>query len=281
MAKIIEGLRQKFPLSELLQYAKMSRSTFYYHQRRLNQPDKYVDLKVKIKEIFEQNKGYYGYRRVHATLRNQGENYNHKTICKLMKDMKLQGKQKKVKYRSYKGDIGKKADNILNRNFKAEKPWEKLATDVTVFSVCDEKIYLSPIIDLFNKEVVSYSISKNPNFEQTKDMLSKLFIKMPKTARPLLHSDQGWQYQHKIYSDLLEKHNITQSMSRKGNCLDNSVMENFFGRLKTEMFNGEKFNSTEEFIRKLEEYICYFNNKRVSLVLNGMSPVQYRTHSEY
>lgn len=280
MAKIIEGLRHKFPLSELLQHAKMSRSTFYYHLKILNNPDKYEDLKIKIKEIFEQNKGYYGYRRVHVILRNQGYNYNHKTIHKLMKTMNLKGKQKKVQYRSYKGDVGKKADNILNRQFKAEKPWEKLATDVTVFSVCDEKIYLSPVIDLFNKEVLSYSISKSPNFEQTKDMLNKLFIKMPETARPLLHSDQGWQYQHKHYCALLEKHNITQSMSRKGNCLDNSVMENFFGRLKSEMFNGEKFRTVEEFIKKLEEYICYFNNERVSLVLNGMSPVQYRTHSE-
>ena len=134
-------------------------------------------------------------------------------------------------------------------------------------------------MDLFNREIVAYSISQTPSFAQIKEMLNRLFAKMPLTAKPLLHSDQGWQYQMKEFQELLKEHNITQSMSRKGNCLDNSVMENFFARLKTEMFFGESFSSVEDFKKKLEEYICYFNNGRVSLTLGGMSPIEYRTHS--
>ena len=133
----------------------------------------------------------------------------------------------------------------------------------------------------FNTEILSYSISNSPNFAQTKTMMNELFKVLPKDATPLLHSDQGWQYQMKEYQQMLKEHNITQSMSRKGNCLDNSVMENFFGRLKIEMFFGEQFRSVKDFEEKLKEYICYFNTERISLKRKGMSPVQYRTHSMY
>ena len=197
-----------------------------------------------------------------------------------MKTLHLQAKQRRSKYKSYKGEVGKVAPNILKRNFEANKPFEKLTTDVTEFSVCGEKVYLSPILDLYNREIVSYSISLSPNLEQIREMLSGLFEKLPETARPLFHSDQGWQYQMREFQRMLAEHNIQQSMSRKGNCLDNSCMENFFGRLKTEMFYGETFQSTDEFIRTLKEYLLYYNNERISLKLKGMSPVQYRTHSQ-
>ena len=147
------------------------------------------------------------------------------------------------------------------------KPFEKLVPDVTEFAVCDQKVYLSPVLDLYNSEVVAFSISRSPNFYQTLEMLTDLLAKMPSGSKPLLHSDQGWQYQMKDFRSLLQAHNITQSMSRKGNCLDNSVMENFFGRLKTETFIGEKFKSVEDFEEKLKEYIGYFNNDRISLKL--------------
>jgi len=242
-------------------------------------PDKYADVRQQIKAIFAQNHGRYGYRRVHAVLRNSAYIINHKTTQRLMNELCLQGKQRRNKYHSYKGTVGKIAPNILDRHFKAEKPFEKLVTDVTEFAVCDEKVYLSPILDLYNSEVISFSISRNPNFAQTRAMMDGFFAKLPYRAAPLLHSDQGWQYQMKEFRQMLQDHNITQSMSRKGNCLDNSVMENFFGRLKTEMFLGEHFKSVQEFIQKLNEYICYFNHDRISLKLKGMSPVQYRTHS--
>lgn len=197
-----------------------------------------------------------------------------------MKTLKIYGKQRKSKYKSYRGEVGKVAPNILNREFNAKMPYTKLTTDVTEFNVCNEKVYLSPVLDMFNNEILSYSVSKSPNFWQTKDMLKRLFERLPETARPILHSDQGWQYQMKEFQRLLKERNVIQSMSRKGNCLDNSVMENFFGRLKVEMFYGEKFESVDAFIQKLHEYIYYYNNERISLKLK-MSPVKYRTHSQY
>lgn len=193
-----------------------------------------------------------------------------------MQTLEICGKQRKSKYKSYRGEVGKAAPNILNRQFKADAPYTKLTTDVTEFKVCNEKVYLSPVLDMYNREIISYSISLSPNFAQTKEMLEKLFERLPKDANPMMHSDQGWQYRMKEYRQLLEEHNIIQSMSRKGNCYDNSIMENFFGRLKVEMFIDENFESVNAFIEKLEEYIFFYNNKRVSLKLK-MSPVEYRT----
>lgn len=266
-------------MDKLLALGNLSRSTYYYYCKKSSRPDKYGTIKELIKLIFERNKGYYGYRRICAALRQCGCRINHKTIQRLMKTMNLHGKQKKSRYRSYKGTVGKIAPNILNRHFYSQKPFEKLVTDVTEFKVCNEKVYLSPVMDLFNREIVAHSISRRPSFAQTQEMLDRLFEKLPPDAMPVLHSDQGWQYQMSEYRERLVQHKITQSMSRKGNCLDNSAMENFFGRLKTEMFLGENFVSVEDFIKKLEEYICYFNNERISLTLKGMSPVEYRTHS--
>lgn len=231
----------------LLDISKMKRSTFYYHLKA-SQTDKYMIEKQEITEIFNTNKHRYGYRRILLVLRQKGYLINHKTVLKLMKSLNIQGKQRKSKYKSYKGEVGKVAPNILNRAFETTNAYEKLVTDVTEFNVCNEKIYLLPVLDLFNNELLSYSISKSPNFCQTREMLNGLFEILPETATPILHSDQGWQYQQKVYQRLLAERNITQSMSRKGNCLDNSVMENFFGRLKIEMFYGETFQSTDEFI---------------------------------
>ena len=192
-------------------------------------------------------------------MRNNGYCINHKTVQKLMKSLGLKGKQRKnERYRSYKGEVGRVADNHLKREFYADKPFEKLTTDVTQFNVGGEKVYLSPVMDLYNREILSYSISLSPNLEQIREMLTGLFAKLPSDARPLFHSDQGWQYQHTEYQRLLSEHNIKQSMSRKGNCMDNGAMENFFGRLKVEMFYGEKFESVNAFIEELNRYIHYY-----------------------
>ena len=257
----------------------MSRSMFYYYIKHPIE-DKYQAEKKEVSEIFFQHKGRYGYRRVLMILRSRGCKLNHKTVQKLMKSLNLKGKQRKNdKYHSYKGQVGEVADNHLNREFYADKPFEKLTTDVTQFKIGDNRVYLSPVMDLYNREIVSYSISLSPNLQQIREMLNGLFAKLPVDATPLFHSDQGWQYQHAEYRRLLAKHNIKQSMSRKGNCMDNGAMENFFGRLKVEMFYGEKFESVNAFIDELNRYIYYYNNERISLKLKGMSPVQFRTHS--
>ena len=266
-------------MKDLLQLSGLARSTFYYYLKHQN-TDKYEKEKREITDIFNANKGRYGYRRILAVLHCRGYSINHKTVLKLMNSLGLKGKQRKNdKYHSYKGQVGKVADNHLNREFYAEKPFEKLTTDITQFKIGDEKIYLSPVMDLFNREIVSYSISTSPNLWQIREMLDGLFEKLPADATPLFHSDQGWQYQHAEYQRLLAEHNIKQSMSRKGNCMDNGAMENFFGRLKVEMYYGEKFESVNTFIDELKQYIDYYNNERISTKLKGMSPVQYRTHS--
>jgi transposase InsO family protein len=245
----------------------------------MKKTDKYLNEKEIIKEIFNENKKRYGYRRITMELRNRGIVLNHKTVQKLMKECGLICLIRRKKYRSYKGEIGKIAPNVLERNFYAEKPNQKWVTDVTEFAVNDKKVYLSPILDLYNGEIVSYNISLHPTFHQTMDMLEKAFNKIPDNANLILHSDQGWQYQMKRYQFMLKEKGIIQSMSRKGNCLDNSVMENFFGILKTEMFYGNRFNSVEQLIEEIEHYIDYYNNRRIKVKLKGLSPVQYRIQS--
>lgn len=276
-ALLIAALRKKYPLKDLLQLSGLARSTFYYYLKHINK-DKYEREKQEIVDIFNINKGRYGYRRIVTVLHNRGYSINHKTVLKLMNGLGLKGKQSKNgNYHSYKGAVGRTADNLLQRDFHANKPFERLTTDITVFQVCNEKVYLSPVLDLFNREIISYSISLSPDLQQIRDMLHGLFHKLPDKATPILHSDQGWQYQHAEYQRLLAKHHITQSMSRKGNCMDNGAMENFFGRLKVEMFYGEKFESVNIFIEELKKYIDYYNNERIVSKWK-MSPVQFRTH---
>ncbi|OOG18129.1 integrase [Sphingobacterium sp. CZ-UAM] len=254
----------------------MARSVFYYHLKRLNNRDKYKNEKEEIIRIYHLHKGRYGYRRVTAEMKNLGYHINHKTVQRLMGTLNLKCNIRKVRYRSYKGEVGRIAPNVLERNFKASLPNQKWATDVTQVNIKGEKIYLSPILDLFNGEVISYSISKSPNMQMIDEMLHKAFDKVKDTKGLIFHSDQGWQYQHYGYRETLEKQGIIQSMSRKGNCLDNAVAENFFGILKTELLYSQRFETAEEFILSLEEYIHYYNNKRIKNRLNGKSPVEYR-----
>lgn len=212
-------------------------------------------------------------------LEKRGYKVNHKVVMRLMKEDGLTCRVRIKKYRSYRGKVGEIAPNVIDRNFYAAKPYEKLATDITEFSLFGTKLYLSPILDMYNGEILAYDISKRPVLKQVTDMLERSFEVIPQGARPILHSDQGWQYQHKAYRQMLEERFWTQSMSRKGNCLDNSVIENFFGLLKSELLYLEEFDSIEDFQFKLEEYIEYYNNRRIKEKLKGMSPVEYRTHS--
>ena len=257
----------------------MARSVFYYHLKRLNAKDKYAEEKKEINNIFHEHKGRYGYRRITAEMRNRKFVINHKTVQRLMDEMGLKCKIRKVRYRSYKGEIGKVAPNVIERDFTATAPNRKWATDVTQINIGDAKLYLSPILDMYNGEIISYNVSKSPNLDQVYDMLDKAFEKFDNLDGLILHSDQGWQYQHFGFRKRLEDHHIIQSMSRKGNCLDNSMMENFFGIMKSELLYAEEFESPKAFIKALEEYIDYYNNKRIKSRLKGKSPVQYRTLS--
>jgi len=257
----------------------MARSTFYYQLKRLKLPDKYAREKEEITRIYHEHKGRYGYRRITAEMQNRGYTINHKTVLKLMNANSIKCQVRLRKYRSYRGEVGIIAPDLLKRDFMAIRPNQKWATDVTEFSLFGQKLYLSPIIDLYNREIVSYNIADRATFHQTMQMLDDALKKLPDDTGLILHSDQGWQYQMKRYQFRLRQKGIRQSMSRKGNCLDNAVMENFFGLLKSELLYLQKFNSVEHFRKELEVYNEYYNNKRIKIALNNMSPVQYRTHA--
>jgi transposase InsO family protein len=257
----------------------MARSTFYYCLKKSAQPDKDSAIRTSILAIYHQHKGRYGYRRITDTLRNNGIQINYKRVARLMSECGLKSLVRIKKYRSYKGQQGKIAGNLLKRKFEARKPNQKWVTDITEFNVAGKKLYLSPIMDLYNAEIVSYNISSRPTFYQTMDMLEKALSKLPQHCRPILHSDQGWQYQMKEYQYKLQQSRIRQSMSRKGNCLDNAAMESFFAILKTEMFYLKNFTSIDSLKKDIDDYIHYYNNIRIKQKLNGLSPVQYRTQA--
>ena len=253
------------------------------------------DIMNTIIDIYYQHKGRYGYRRITLELHNKGIQINHKKVKRLMSRMGLYGITPKAKYKSYKGDMnGVVKNQLLNkvvdgenhktyyeRDFKTSKCNEKWTIDVSEFHIAAGKLYLSPILDIHNREIISYSISKSPNFDQTKEMLSQAFEKYPNLKGLIFHSDQGWQYQMNAYHIELNEKEIIQSMSRKGNCYDNSPMENFFGIMKREMFYGHEyeFQTLEELRIAMEEYIEYYNTQRITTKLKGLTPVQYRNQS--
>lgn len=261
----------------LLNYFNMPSSTFY--EAIKIRKNKYLDVELRITQIFHEHRGCYGVRRITAQLRNEGILINHKTVYRLMIRLNLKSVQRHVKYRSYKGAVGQIVPNLLQRNFSATKENQKWTTDVTQINIADKKLFLSPILDMYNGEIISYNISSRPDFAQVMDMLDKAFEKIPDGTHLILHSDQGWQYQQKKYQERLRQKGIIQSMSRKGNCLDNSIMENWFGIMKSELLYPNKYSDAEVFKKDLIEYIDYYNNKRIKLNLNGLSPVQYRTKS--
>lgn len=278
---IISELRQTHKFKFLLVIAEIPKSVYYYHFNNLNNPSKYENIKVLIQEIYDSSKGRYGYRRITLAIKNKGIVINHKTVSKLMKELGIVCQVRMKKYKSYKGEVGKTAENLLKRDFVATKPLQKCATDITEFSLFGVKLYLSPIIDLYNGEIVSYEISERAILSQVANMLDKLYNQYEdeELKEMILHSDQGWQYQHKSYQKSLKEHGIRQSMSRKGNCLDNAVMENFFGLLKSELLYLQKFNDVEHFISELHEYIRWYNEERIKVKLKGLSPIQFRTQS--
>ena len=273
---MIQKLRQEFPLAILLEIAQLPRATLYYHLKRLNRPDKYEAVKAEITVIYHENKGRYGYRRITTELHKRNFSLNHKTVQRLMKELGLVCRVRMKKYRSYKGEVGKIAPNLLNRNFHADKPNQKWVTDVTEFSLFGEKLYLSPILDLHSSDLVSYTISSRPVLSMVTTMLEKAFEKIPDGTGLILHSDQGWQYQHKQYQRMLREKGIQQSMSRKGNCLDNALIENFFGLLKSELLYLQKFDSMEHFKQELIAYLDYYNNHRIKAKLKGLPPALHR-----
>ena len=240
---MIWELRHEFKLSLLLEIEKLPRSTYYYYIKHMKDEDKYSEIRKQITDIFHENKGRYGYRRITMEMHNRGYVINHKTVLRLMNEEKIKCMVRIKKYRSYKGEVGKVAPNLLERDFSTSAPNEKWVTDVTEFSLFGRKLYLSPILDLYSSYLVSYTISEHPALSLVLNMARQALSVLSRGAEPILHSDQGWQYQHKQYQKLLKDHSIKQSMSRKSNCLDNAVIENFFGLVKSELLYMKEFDS--------------------------------------
>ena len=275
----------------------LPRSDYYYWKKRIDPDTKNSDLMDAITTIYTDNHKRYGYRRITLQLKNEGWSVNHKTVKRLMSKLKLYGITPKAKYKSYKGDFNGTVDNKLLykkvdtkrhrteyiRDFSTTDVNEKWTTDVSEFHIAAGKLYLSPILDMHNREIVSYNISRSPSYVQIKDMLNKAFNKYDDLSNLIFHSDQGWQYQMHHYHKVLKEKGISQSMSRKGNCLDNSPMENFFGKMKNEMFYGHEFEfeTLEQLQKAMEEYIDYYNNERIQVKLKGLTPCQARNQSLY
>jgi transposase InsO family protein len=272
----VHELRHKYPVVALLKVVALPKSSFYYWDKAREQPDKHAETKQNIKIIFDHHKGLYGYRRVALELRNRGTQRHANTVRRLMKKLGLKSVQRRKKYTSYKGEVGATAPNVLAREFNAKKPNQKWVTDITEFKVGNQKLYFSPVKDLFNGEIVAYTMNERPVFDLVTSMLKKAMRKLGKDDKPVLHSDQGWQYQMQSYRKMLSDRDITQSMSRKGNCYDNASMESFFAVMKSECFHPQKFSSIDQLEKELAAYVRYYNHERISGALDGLSPVQYR-----
>lgn len=262
-----------------------------YWQKRFDRVNPNQELEEKIIAIRKEHKDY-GYRRIHAVLRKQGFNVNKKRVQRIMKKLGLQVTsftRKSRKYSSYKGNVGKVSPNRIHRRFNTSIPHQKITTDTTEFKYFEidskgrmtiKKLYLDPFLDMFNGEVLSYSISKSPSSNSILTAQKKAIeITSDCPYRRTFHSDRGWAYQMKAYSRRLKENKIYQSMSRKGNCYDNSVMENFFGILKQEMYYGTTYYSFDELKNNIEKYIKYYNEQRIKEKLGWMSPVEYRLNT--
>jgi transposase InsO family protein len=271
-------------LKDILKVAHLAKATYYYWIGVMDLINPNEDLEVLIKAIFDDNNGRYGCRRIRLELKNRGFKVNHKKITRIMIKLGLdcsKFRHKNRKYRSYKGTVGKLAPNRIHRKFYTNFFYQKLTTDISEFkTVTAEKLYLNPIMDMATGEILTFSIGNSPNLDFVMKALTDVLpiIKDAK-YRTTIHSDQGWHYQHKLWVKTLKDNQIFQSMSRKGNCLDNSPMENFFGLLKQEMYYGEKRKPFKQLKGEIEEYIIYYNNIRIKEKLAGMSPVQYRIHA--
>lgn len=276
----VAALKATCPLPILLQIAGLARSTWYYHQLKESQPAPHADLKDAMQAIFAEVHGRYGYRRMHTRLVADGWKVGKKLVRKLMHPLGLVCQVRRRKpYRSYVGEVGRIAPNLLHRDFTATAPNQKWVTDITEFRIGERKVYLSPIMDLFDRQIIAWSVGISPNLDLALSALRSAMVTLPAGAAPIVHSDQGFHYQHWSWQAMLADAGATQSMSRKGNCLDNAVMENFFGHLKEEMFHHTWYADIDVFIVALNDYITWYNTERISTRLKGMSPVQYRTHA--
>jgi len=274
----VVALKADYPLTTLLEIAGVARSTFFYHQARLARPDKHALLRAEICRLFNCHGGRYGHRRVRGLLRREGWQVSKKTVLKLMNELGLRCVIRKKRYKSFTGEVGRIAPNLLRRDFTTTGPNQKWVTDVTEFRVDGRKVYLSTVMDLFDRQVIGHAHGTSANLELTNASLGAALTGLGTDQEPIVHSDQGFQYQHASWRKLL-KGRAVQSMSRRGNCLDNAVMESFFGHLKDELYCNTTFLTVEALTTAIDAYIAWFNTERAHSTLKGLSPVEYRAQA--
>ena len=278
-AVIIDTLKTKYSLLFLLKKLQLSKSSYYYQKKVLFQPDKYISLRIRIKELFTQNKNRYGYRRIHALLKREGIIVSEKIVRQIMKEEHLVVKVKRTaKYNSYAGEVTPSVPNKIERDFSAKKPNSKWLTDITEFAIPAGKIYLSPIVDCFDGLLVTWKIGISPDSTLVNTMLDDAVKKLSPGERPIVHSDRGAHYRWTGWIERMDKAGLTRSMSRKGCSPDNATCEGVFGRLKNEMFYNTDWSgiSISKFIDILNDYLIWYNETRIKKSLGYMSPMEYR-----
>ena len=265
-------------MADLLQVAGLARSTFYYQCQVTQRSDQQSAMKHRIRVVYDEHKGCYGYRRITAALCNSmAQPVNHKCVQRLMQKMGLRAViRAKKRSRHVPGISDAHVPNVLERDFCAAAPNHKWVTDVTEFNVNGHKLYLSACMDLYNGEIVAYQMARRPVFELVSSTLRAALSRTACTAQLIVHSDQGWHYKMQPYRAMLAQRGVKQSMSRKGNCFDNAAMESFFGTLKAEYFHLAAPSSIDALEAGVHDYVKYYNHERIKLRLNGLSPVQYR-----
>lgn len=279
--QIVDALKDIYPVAELLCVLQLARSCYFYHKASQRLHDKYAEIRVAMGKIFEGNYRCYGYRRLHAMLREDNTCISEKVVRRLMAEEQLIVKRAgRRRYSSYCGEIGPAPENLLARNFRACRPNEKWLTDITEFQLPAGKVYLSPVIDCFDGKVVSWSIGPRPDAKLVNGMLDDAIDTLRENERPVIHSDRGGHYRWPGWLDRISASGLIRSMSRKGCSSDNAACEGFFGRVKNEMYYGRNWSTTtlEDFICFLDRYIRWYNEKRIKISLGAMSPVKYRQH---
>ena len=276
----MSGLSGLYPLADLLAAAGLAKSSYRYALAHPKAPTR-PELRGAVAEVFSRTPNGCGHRQVAMCLRaERGVAVSDKTVLKVMREMGLRCRIRREtdhhRYSSYRGEVGETFENVLGRDFSADGPWQKMGTDVTEFRQPWGKAYLAPVYDFGTREVVAWSVSRSPNLAQQREMLGMLEERMPGGEHPVLASDQGWQYQHPLYVGRLKAAGITQSMSRKGNCLDNACTEGLFGHLKDEFSRGRTWADYESFKADLEAYIVHWNTRRRQAALGGLTPAEFR-----
>ena len=268
------------PLRSIIGFLKISKSSYEYHRGRLG-TDKYESLRAEIRELFEMGSQTFGYRRIWAHLRRRGKRVSEKVVRRIMREEGLAviRPNRAKKYCSYKGEITDAPKHLIKRNFHADRPDKVWLTDMTEFALpTGKKVYLNPIIDVFDGSPVSWQIGTRPTKELSDGSLKKAIAKMRPGSHPTIHSDRGIHYRTPSWIAICDKTGITRSMSRKGCCADNSACEGFFGRIKLEFFYGRDWSgiSAERFIDQLDSYLHYYCDDRIKHSLGWLSPKEYR-----